>query len=131
MCLFGTTLFSDKSGINVHWKYLPLFREFFQIYKFSWGSACLAHMYRSLYWAFRYDCKDIDGKHMEFRTQWLLMILLQPLLQTMCRQSFIRSFPLPNIFSIAFCLANRIDQIRKILTPNEKGMAFSGNNPLK
>lgn len=24
-----------------------------------------------------------------------------------------------------------IDQIRKIVTPNEKGMAFSGNSPLK
>ncbi|QHO56430.1 uncharacterized protein DS421_3g73620 [Arachis hypogaea] len=31
------------------------------IHKFSWGSACLAHMYRSLYRASRYDCKDIDG----------------------------------------------------------------------
>ncbi|QHN83370.1 uncharacterized protein DS421_20g704190 [Arachis hypogaea] len=31
------------------------------IHKFSWGSACLAHMYRSLGQASRYDCKDIDG----------------------------------------------------------------------
>ncbi|XP_057720148.1 serine/threonine-protein phosphatase 7 long form homolog [Arachis stenosperma] len=61
MCLFGTTLFSDKSGVSVHWKYLPLLRDFSQIHKFSWGSACLAHMYRSLCRASRYDCKDIDG----------------------------------------------------------------------
>ncbi|QHO00264.1 uncharacterized protein DS421_13g405010 [Arachis hypogaea] len=61
MCLFGTTLFSDKSGISVHWKYLPLLRDFSQIHKFSWGSACLAHMYRSLCRASRYDCKDMDG----------------------------------------------------------------------
>ncbi|XP_072081221.1 serine/threonine-protein phosphatase 7 long form homolog [Arachis hypogaea] len=61
MCLFGTTLFSDKSGISVHWKYLPLLRDFSQIHKFSWGSACLAHMYRSLCRALRYDCKDMDG----------------------------------------------------------------------
>ncbi|QHO24665.1 serine/threonine-protein phosphatase 7 long form homolog [Arachis ipaensis] len=61
MCLFGTTLFSDKSGISVHWKYLSLLRDFSQIHKFNWGSACLAHMYRSLCRASRYDCKDIDG----------------------------------------------------------------------
>ncbi|RYR75982.1 hypothetical protein Ahy_A01g000579 [Arachis hypogaea] len=61
MCLFGTTLFSDKSGISVHWKYLPLLRDFSQIHKFSWGSACLAHMYRSLCRVSRYDCKDMDG----------------------------------------------------------------------
>ncbi|QHN83371.1 uncharacterized protein DS421_20g704200 [Arachis hypogaea] len=28
--------------------------------QFSWGSACLAHMYQSLCQALRYDCKDID-----------------------------------------------------------------------
>ncbi|KAL4299793.1 hypothetical protein AHAS_Ahas17G0136400 [Arachis hypogaea] len=44
MYLFSTTLFSDKSGISVHWKYLPLLRDFSQIHKFSWGFTCLAHM---------------------------------------------------------------------------------------
>ncbi|RYR41266.1 hypothetical protein Ahy_A08g037672 [Arachis hypogaea] len=61
MYLFGTTLFSDKSEITVHWKYLPLLREFSHIHKFSCGSACLAQMYRSLSWASKYDCKDMDG----------------------------------------------------------------------
>ncbi|RYR75284.1 hypothetical protein HN51_020952 [Arachis hypogaea] len=28
---------------------------------FSWGSACLAHLYRSLYRTTRLDCKEIDG----------------------------------------------------------------------
>ncbi|QHN92275.1 uncharacterized protein DS421_17g582280 [Arachis hypogaea] len=41
--------------------YLPLLRDFSHIHKFSWGSACLAHMYRSLCRASRYDCKDIDS----------------------------------------------------------------------
>ncbi|QHN80855.1 uncharacterized protein DS421_20g681770 [Arachis hypogaea] len=36
------------------------------IHKFSWGSACLAHMYRSLCRASRYDCKDIDGRSKTF-----------------------------------------------------------------
>ncbi|RYR21580.1 hypothetical protein Ahy_B03g066887 isoform E [Arachis hypogaea] len=57
----GSTDHSTKSGISVHWKYLPLLRDFSQIHKFSWGSACLAHMYRSLCRASRYDCKDMDG----------------------------------------------------------------------
>ncbi|KAL4293859.1 hypothetical protein AHAS_Ahas18G0170200 [Arachis hypogaea] len=61
MCLFDTMLFSYKSGIFVHWKYLPLLRDFSQILKFSWGSAFLAHMYRSLCQTSRYDCKDMDG----------------------------------------------------------------------
>ncbi|RYR78163.1 hypothetical protein Ahy_A01g002897 [Arachis hypogaea] len=61
MCLFGMTLFSDKSEIPMHWKYLPLLREFSQIHKFSWGSPCLAQTYRSLCWASRYDCKDMNG----------------------------------------------------------------------
>ncbi|RYR37739.1 hypothetical protein Ahy_A09g042619 [Arachis hypogaea] len=61
MLLFGTILFSDKSGITVHWKYLSLLREFCNINKFSWGFACLAHMYQLLCRASRHDCKDMDG----------------------------------------------------------------------
>ncbi|RYR56810.1 hypothetical protein Ahy_A05g022518 [Arachis hypogaea] len=61
VCLFVTALFSDKSEIIVHWKYLSLLYEFSQIHKFSWSSACLAHTYRSLCRASRYDCKDMDG----------------------------------------------------------------------
>ncbi|RYR63245.1 hypothetical protein Ahy_A04g021047 [Arachis hypogaea] len=28
MLLFGTVLFGDKSGTSVHWKFLPLLRDF-------------------------------------------------------------------------------------------------------
>ncbi|QHO29407.1 uncharacterized protein DS421_8g224860 [Arachis hypogaea] len=70
MYLFGTTLFSDKSEITVHWKYLPLLREFSHIHKFSCGSACLAQMYRSLSWASKYDCKDMDGPLPLFLSVW-------------------------------------------------------------
>ncbi|RYQ99177.1 hypothetical protein Ahy_B07g087065 [Arachis hypogaea] len=46
--LFGTILFVDKFGAAVHWKFLPLFRNFPGIVQFSWGSTCLAHLYRAL-----------------------------------------------------------------------------------
>ncbi|XP_025670334.1 serine/threonine-protein phosphatase 7 long form homolog [Arachis hypogaea] len=36
-------------------------RNFGGIIQFSWGSACLAHLYRSLCRATRVDCKEIDG----------------------------------------------------------------------
>ncbi|XP_016196165.1 serine/threonine-protein phosphatase 7 long form homolog [Arachis ipaensis] len=61
MLLFGTVMFRDKSGATVHWKFLPLFCNFTKIIQFSWGSACLSHLYRALYRATRVDCKEIDG----------------------------------------------------------------------
>ncbi|QHO24616.1 uncharacterized protein DS421_12g373750 [Arachis hypogaea] len=61
MLLFGTVMFGDKSGAGVHWKFLPLLRNFAGIIQFSWGSACLAHLYRALCRATRVDCKEIDG----------------------------------------------------------------------
>ncbi|XP_052110387.1 serine/threonine-protein phosphatase 7 long form homolog [Arachis duranensis] len=61
MLLFGTVMFGDKSGVGVHWKFLPLLRNFAGIIQFSWGSACLAHLYRALCRATRVDCKEIDG----------------------------------------------------------------------
>ncbi|RYQ84767.1 hypothetical protein Ahy_B10g104244 [Arachis hypogaea] len=50
-----------KSGAAVHWKFLPLLRNCGGIIQFSWGSACLAHLYRSLCRATRVDCKEMDG----------------------------------------------------------------------
>ncbi|QHO37614.1 uncharacterized protein DS421_4g112990 [Arachis hypogaea] len=61
MLLIGTILFGDKSGASVHWKFLPLLRDFASIGQCSWGSACLAHLYRALCRASRFDCKEIDG----------------------------------------------------------------------
>ncbi|RYQ82858.1 hypothetical protein Ahy_B10g101424 [Arachis hypogaea] len=61
MLLIGTILFGDKSGAGVHWKFLPLLREFGSIIQYSWGSACLAHLYRALCRASRVDFKEIDG----------------------------------------------------------------------
>ncbi|XP_072073763.1 protein MAIN-LIKE 1-like [Arachis hypogaea] len=58
---FGTILFGDKSGASVHWKFLPLLRDFASIRQYNWGSACLAHLYRVLCRASHFDCKKIDG----------------------------------------------------------------------
>ncbi|RYR55068.1 hypothetical protein Ahy_A06g030319 [Arachis hypogaea] len=48
MLLIGTILFWDKSGAGVHWKFLPLLRDFGSIGQYSWGSACLAYLYKAL-----------------------------------------------------------------------------------
>ncbi|QHN79123.1 uncharacterized protein DS421_19g667400 [Arachis hypogaea] len=61
MLLIGTILFGDKSGVGVHWKFLPLLRDFVSIGQYSWGAACLAHLYRALCRASRFNCKEIDG----------------------------------------------------------------------
>ncbi|QHO08005.1 uncharacterized protein DS421_14g468720 [Arachis hypogaea] len=61
MLLIGTILFGDKSGAGVHWKFLPLLRDFVSIGQYSWGAACLAHLYRALCRASRFNCKEIDG----------------------------------------------------------------------
>ncbi|RYQ80648.1 hypothetical protein Ahy_Scaffold1g106920 isoform B [Arachis hypogaea] len=53
--LLDTILLGDKSGSSVHWKFLPLLRDFGSIAQFSWGSACLAHLYRALCRASRFD----------------------------------------------------------------------------
>ncbi|RYR08033.1 hypothetical protein Ahy_B05g075575 [Arachis hypogaea] len=60
MLLFGTILFGDKSGAAVHWKFLPLFRDFGSIGEYNWGSTCLAHLYRALCRASHFDCNKID-----------------------------------------------------------------------
>ncbi|XP_016191857.1 serine/threonine-protein phosphatase 7 long form homolog [Arachis ipaensis] len=61
LLLFGTNLFCDKSGMTIHWKFLPLLRNVSDIRGFSWGSTCLAHLYRALCRESRYDCKEVDG----------------------------------------------------------------------
>ncbi|RYR65818.1 hypothetical protein Ahy_A03g011739 [Arachis hypogaea] len=90
MLLFGIVMFGDKSAAWVHWKFLPLLRNFGGIIQFSWGSACLVHLYRSLYRATRVDCKEIDGP---------LTLLLA---WAWIRLPFIAPIPSnPQIFSIA------------------------------
>ncbi|XP_072087152.1 serine/threonine-protein phosphatase 7 long form homolog [Arachis hypogaea] len=80
MLLFGTILFGDKSGAAVHWKFLRLLRNFAGIIQFSWGSACLAHLNRSLCKATRVDCKEIDGSLTLLLTwAWIRLPFLAPI----------------------------------------------------
>ncbi|KAL4327936.1 hypothetical protein AHAS_Ahas13G0149900 [Arachis hypogaea] len=77
MLLFGTTLFSDKFEITVHWKYLlPLLSEFFQINKFSWGFLYLTHIYRSLCQTSRCDYKDMDDPLTIIITITIIIIII-------------------------------------------------------
>ncbi|QHO46802.1 uncharacterized protein DS421_6g190780 [Arachis hypogaea] len=80
MLLFGTIMFGDKSAAGVHWKFLPLLRNFGGIREFSWGSACLAHLYRALCRATRVNCKEIDGPLTLLLTwAWIRLPFLSPI----------------------------------------------------
>ncbi|QHO40723.1 uncharacterized protein DS421_5g139590 [Arachis hypogaea] len=89
--LLDTILLGDKSGSSVHWKFLPLLRDFGSIAQFSWGSACLAHLYRALCRASRFDCKKIDSS-LTLLLVWAWIRL--PFLAPVPREP--RSFPLAN-----------------------------------
>ncbi|XP_057760955.1 protein MAIN-LIKE 2-like [Arachis stenosperma] len=81
MLLFGTVMFGDKSGTEVHWKFLPLLHNFAGIIQFSWGSACLAHIYRVLCRITRVNCKEIDGPLTLLLTgAWICLPFLAPIL---------------------------------------------------
>ncbi|XP_052117576.1 uncharacterized protein LOC127747573 [Arachis duranensis] len=91
MLLIGTILFGDKSGAGVHWKFLPLLRDFASIGQYSWGSACLAHLYRALCRASRYNCKEMDGPiTLLLGWAWIRLPYLSPLPREP------HSFPLAN-----------------------------------
>ncbi|XLU22085.1 hypothetical protein S245_058151, partial [Arachis hypogaea] len=79
-CLLGTILFADKSTAYAHAKYLPLLQNFEHISTYSWGSATLAHLYRSRCRASRYDCKEMDGPlDLLFVWAWERMPFLAPI----------------------------------------------------
>ena len=44
--LIGGFLFSGKSSYKVHLMFLPLLQDFEAAGRYSWGSACLAWLYR-------------------------------------------------------------------------------------
>ncbi|XLU20389.1 hypothetical protein S245_056455, partial [Arachis hypogaea] len=78
-CLLGSTLFTDKSTAYAHAEYLPLLRDFERIHTYSWGSACLAHLYRALCRASRYDTKEMDGPlNLLFVWAWERMPCIAP-----------------------------------------------------
>ncbi|RYR65811.1 hypothetical protein Ahy_A03g011733 [Arachis hypogaea] len=60
-CVLGIIVFPEKSTVLLNSKFLPLLRDFHRISRYSWGTASLAHLYRSLCCASRYNCKKMDG----------------------------------------------------------------------
>ncbi|QHO20187.1 uncharacterized protein DS421_11g335700 [Arachis hypogaea] len=60
-CVLGTVVFPDKSTTSLNLNFLPLLQDFHQISRYSWGAASLAHLYRLLCRASRYNCKEMDG----------------------------------------------------------------------
>ncbi|RYR10222.1 hypothetical protein Ahy_B05g078694 [Arachis hypogaea] len=77
--MLGSTLFADKSTVYAHAKYLSLLRNFERIHTYSWGSACLAHLYRALYRASRYDTKEMDGPfNLLFAWAWERILCIAP-----------------------------------------------------
>ncbi|XP_025637640.1 serine/threonine-protein phosphatase 7 long form homolog [Arachis hypogaea] len=79
-CVLGTFVFLDKSTTSLNSKFLPLLWNFDWISSYSWGAASLAHLYRSLCRASRYNCKEMDGPLiLLFVWAWERMPLLAPI----------------------------------------------------
>ncbi|RYQ91876.1 hypothetical protein Ahy_B09g097919 [Arachis hypogaea] len=85
MLLFDMILFGDKYGAFVHWKFLPLLRDFGSIRQYSWGSACLANLYRALCRASHFDCKEIDDLlTLLLNWAWIRLPYLAPVPRESC-----------------------------------------------
>ncbi|KAK9269286.1 hypothetical protein L1049_001056 [Liquidambar formosana] len=59
--LIGGIMLPDKMQNKVQLMFLPLLEHLDQIHTYSWGSACLARLYRDLCRASSPDTKDIGG----------------------------------------------------------------------
>ncbi|KAL4398672.1 hypothetical protein AHAS_Ahas01G0315300 [Arachis hypogaea] len=67
---------------NAHAKYLSLLRDFERFHTYSWGSACLAHLYMALYNASQYDTKEMDDPlNLLFVYAWERMPCIMPVLR--------------------------------------------------
>jgi len=58
--LVGITLFTDKSATVVDVVYLKYFRDLDIVAGYSWGAAALAHLYRELNKAARWNCGQVS-----------------------------------------------------------------------
>ncbi|CAL0316475.1 unnamed protein product [Lupinus luteus] len=59
--IIGGELIPDKSNNRVHLMYLPLLRNLSQVRRYSWGSACLANLYREMCRATKPNAKAMGG----------------------------------------------------------------------
>lgn len=79
MYIIGGALLPDKSGGRVHLMYLNLLRDFDNIKKYSWGSACLANLYRELCRASSEVGKSMGGCAMLLQSwAWYRMPFIAP-----------------------------------------------------
>ncbi|XP_075654958.1 serine/threonine-protein phosphatase 7 long form homolog [Castanea sativa] len=61
LALLGDTIFADKSGDRVHTMWLQMLRDLHNPPQYSWGSACLAWLYRELCRATDKNASQIGG----------------------------------------------------------------------
>ncbi|XP_075636600.1 serine/threonine-protein phosphatase 7 long form homolog [Castanea sativa] len=61
LALLGDTIFADKSGDRVHTMWLQMLRDLHNPPRYSWGSACLAWLYRELCRATDKNASQIGG----------------------------------------------------------------------
>ncbi|KAK9985336.1 hypothetical protein SO802_030287 [Lithocarpus litseifolius] len=61
LALIGDKLFMDKSGDRVHLMFLEFLRDLRRPRQYSWGSGCLAWLYRELCRACQKDASQIGG----------------------------------------------------------------------
>ena len=61
LLLIGGVLFPDTFGSHIHMMFLPLLEDFGAIRTYSWGSACLAWLYRYLCRASQSGVSEIGG----------------------------------------------------------------------
>ncbi|KAF1864589.1 hypothetical protein Lal_00039218, partial [Lupinus albus] len=59
--MIGGELLPDKSNNRVHLMYLPLLRDLTRVHRYSWGSACLATLYREMCRATKPNAKGMGG----------------------------------------------------------------------
>ncbi|KAF1877198.1 hypothetical protein Lal_00015860 [Lupinus albus] len=59
--MIGGELLPDKSNNRVHLMYLPLLRDLTRVHRYSWGSACLANLYREMCRATKPNAKAMCG----------------------------------------------------------------------
>ncbi|KAF1888451.1 hypothetical protein Lal_00011222 [Lupinus albus] len=77
--ILGGELLSDKSNSRVHLMYLHLLRDLSRVNRYSWGSACLANLYRELCRATKPNAKAMGGCLMLLQSwAWYRLPFLAP-----------------------------------------------------
>nr|KYP41118.1 Serine/threonine protein phosphatase 7 long form isogeny [Cajanus cajan] len=72
----------DKSGNRLHLMYLPLLADLERAGRYSWGSACLAHLYIEMCRAIYSSSKKMGGCSLLLQSwAWYRMPFIQPRVQ--------------------------------------------------